>query len=250
MSKDPFDLLAGVVARSDEYLAPGDDSRADALLERLVSSDRAVITASRPVVGHTVPFRRRRAVIAATAVAALVVGGGTVAALVLLRRPADPVTLLCYSEAAAEPATKVAMAIDPEQTPVDQCSPLWSDGTLGVDGPEDLVACVAELEVTVVIPNTIGGCESLGWSPAASPTPTDRVDQLVAAEVPELFDNCIEDLDEARRRVEAMLVDLGAADTWDVTVSGSISPDRPCAGNVIDAAAHVVLIVPFQPPTD
>ena len=247
MSDDPFELLAGMVPHGDPGLAPGEDQDADALLQRVMTLDRG----AEPNDARILPFRsRRRAVATATVVAAMLVGGGTVAAVVLLRRPADPSTLVCYSDALIEPAVKVGLQIDPDTTTIEQCASLWSDGTLGRGGTGGLVDCVAD-EVTVVIPGGSDAiCVGLGWQPAGEPLPDEQLSQRVAAAVPELFEGCIEDLGVASDRVERLLADLKASDTWTVTVEGSTSTDRPCAANVVDATTRVVRIIAFKPPTD
>lgn len=250
MSRDPFEMLAGMVPRSDAVLAPGDDHDADALLERIVTLDHDAVDRMEPDRERIQRFRhRRRAVLAVTVATAVLASGGAVAALILLQRPSDPVTLVCYSEPSTDPEIKVGLSMDPERTAVQQCASLWSDGTFGTAGAKELIACVADFEVTVVVPGESAYiCATLGWKPAGPPLPDEQLDQRVTAKVPELFEGCIADLEVARDQVERLLVDLDANGSWTVLVEGSTSPDRPCAANVIDATSRVVRIIAFQPP--
>lgn len=247
MNRDPFDILRDLAAPDDRYLAEGVDAQADHLLARVVA-DPPERDAPHTPEARLLRFPRRRAVVVATTLVA-VMGGSAVAAVAFLRRPADPVTLVCYSEAAADPSAQVGLRIDPTTTAVEQCARLWLDGTLGTSRPSALVACVTDRHVTAVVPAASpDACEQLGWTVAPPSNRDERLDQTVADRVPELFDECIPDLETARGRVEALLVDLGADDRWNVVVTGSTSADRPCAANIVDATNRVVDIVALQPP--
>lgn len=230
LNDDPFELLKRTRPLPDGELVPGEYPGADALLAR--------ITAGRHFAEPT-PNRRRWLV--GGAVALVAVGAGSVAAVLNSSRPADPATLMCYSEASTSPAGRAVGHIDPDSTPVRQCELRWSDGTFGVDDSPSLVACSAG-GVTVVVPGGASTCTELGFAALAAPTGPDLVDARVASEVPGLFAECVPDLDEAAASVSAMFDELGATD-WTVRVEGATSSERPCAANVIDAVTREVLIV-------
>lgn len=230
MNDDPFELLKRVRPLPDHELVPGDDPDAEALLARVTAERR-----------FAEPAQNRRRWLVAGVVAVVAVGAGSVAAVLNNSRPADPATLMCYSEASTTPAGRAVGHIDPNSTPVRQCEPRWLDGTFSVDGPPNLVACSAA-DVTVVVPGGDSTCAELGFANLAAPTEPDLVDARVASEVPGLFAECVPDLDDAAAAVAAMFDELGAVD-WKVRVEGATSSERPCAANVIDAVAREVLIV-------
>jgi hypothetical protein len=245
MSVDPFDLLNAMAGeRDDAPLTAGEDPKAEALLRSIIDTDESA------TVAKVVAFKHRRtgqAILGAGVVLA-VIGGGTVAALWIARRPADPVTLVCYSAGVVEPDETVGLQIDPSIGAIEQCGRLWRDGTLGTGSAPELAACVTDAEVTAVVPGSDQTCAELGLAVAAAPTPGDVLSAEVAAAVPELFGECIDDLDVAGERVAALLDELGASD-WSVRVEGATSPDKPCAANSIDAALRTVVIIAFNPPT-
>ena len=242
---DPFEMLSRLApAVEDRALEPGEDPKADELLRRIVAMPRAVGGEDAEVLPfHRRGRRRKRALFAGVVVLGLV-GAGTAAAVVLTRRPANPATLMCYSEAAVEPGVRVVLPIDPASTPEQQCSRAWTDGTLGSGGPPPLVVCISEHEATVVIPGGVETCGHLGLAAAAPPADSDQLDALVSLSVPDvLLDECV-DLDEARDRIQGLFDELGAVD-WTVRVEGEITLDRPCATTVIEAAQREVLVISF-----
>ncbi|MEQ1700382.1 MAG: hypothetical protein ABMA25_09740 [Ilumatobacteraceae bacterium] len=247
MTSDPFDLLARM-ATSDGSLERGVDTVADELLDRILASESGTPNEP-PIPTATIVGRssQRKVLTIAVVTAALAIGG-TVAATSLLRTTPDATTVVCYSDASPEPAVTVGLPLSPGATPVEQCAGLWSDGTFATDGTELLVACVTDQEMTAVVPGRFDTCSTLGWQPAAPPTPSDVLDQQVADAVPDLFATCIADLEVARHRVERLLLEMGDAGTWSVVVEGAVSSERPCAANVIDASRHEIRIVAFQLP--
>lgn len=226
---DPFDLLAAMAQRDDRPLAPGDDHRADALLARIVAE---------PVV---VPIgRRRRARVLVAAAIIATVGAGTAAAAIWSRQPADAVSLRCYSEASATPAVRVGLDVDPASNPTDQCASAWTDGRISTAGAPELVACVDELDSTVVVPGGPETCASLGWAPASGMTPEGRLDAEVVRAVADALYPCETDAAAAAAIVRDVLVDLGA-DAWTVEVHAD--GGTGCFAPAPDAAAHRIDLV-------
>jgi hypothetical protein len=170
-----------------------------------------------------------------------VLGVGAVAAAAWLRHPADATTLSCYSAASIPPPLQAGTKIDPALTPEQQCEPLWRDGTISTDGAPTLVACVTDNEITAVMPGTASTCSDLGFAMRDAPRPSDQLDALVSSKVPDLFDECIDDVETARALVAALLEELGA-DEWTVRIQGEIDSVRRCAVPGIDGAEHVVII--------
>lgn len=242
MSEDPFEMLASLRGTdADEYLAPGDDPAADALLARIMDGRTTERARRRP---------RRRRRVAAGVVAGAVVGSGALVAALWLDRPSDPATLSCYSDASTEPDVQVGLTIDPDSTPIEQCGELWRDGTLGSSDPPPLAACVTASGITAVLPGDVGTCADLGL---AGRDPEVSPDQDVAARVVSAISDrypadCVDSVDAAVEIVEAILVDVGAHG-WSVRPAGDVSADRPCAFAGVDAEQQVVLIVPASGPS-
>lgn len=226
---DPFELLAAMADRDDRVLAPGDDQAADALLARVVAGPAVVPIAHR---------RRRRVVAAAAAIA--VVGTGSAIAAVWARQPADAVSLRCYSEASATPAIEVGLVVDPAFGPAEQCAPAWTDGRIALAGAPELVACVDELDSTVVVPGGPDACGLLGWAPVAGPTAAARVDAEVVRRVADVLYDCETDPVAAVATVEALFDELGAA-AW--TVAAPATAGSGCVAPVVDATRRTVGLV-------
>ncbi len=247
---DPFDMLAAMAADDrgheslDTSLAPGDDVRADELLARITRASVPTRPDSRVV---SIRARRRR-LVAAVGVVTVTIAGAA-AATVWSRRPADAVTVLCYSSADAEPAAVVAENASPGITPAAQCAVPWTDGRLGSGDAPPLVACVNELDVTVVVPGEESDCGRLGWALAGNRTVVDDVDARVADEVPGSLGDCTNDLEQARATVAGVLADLGA-DAWTVRIApdAAITEAEPCAAVTIDPVAREVLVGTVDPP--
>ena len=192
---DPFDLLASMAASDragasiDIPLEPGDDEYADVLLHRVTSGPLADrVPGQRP---HT----RRRTRRLATAVAALsVLGVGAAAAALWTKQPADAATVLCYSSVDAKPDAVVGLMATPDSTPLEQCAVPWTDGRLGRGEVPGLVACVGDLEATVVLPGDDAACGRLGWALAGPRTAAANIDVTVAQALPGSLGECTTDL--------------------------------------------------------
>lgn len=245
MSDDPFELLSRLAPRLDDRVfEPGDDEDADALLRQIVSTPRTSGQNDHVVAQSRRRSHRKRIMIVGAVMVGLA-GAGTAAAVVLTSRPANPAVLMCYSDAAAEPAARAVLPIDPATTPEAQCGDAWSDGPLGTSDPPPLVTCISEHEATVVLPGGPATCADVGMTPAAPPTPSDDLDALVALSIPNLFlDGCVDDLEHARDRVDALIDELSATG-WTVRVEGETAAERPCATTVIDAVRREVLVIAF-----
>lgn len=230
---DPFELLSSLRPDdANDFLAPGDDPAADAMLEHIMASDPKVRR-----------HRRRRRVLVGAAVG-LVLGSGAVAAALLLDRPSDPATLACYSEASTDPAVQVGLTMDPASTPLDQCHELWLDGTLGTGEPPPLTACVTVEGIVAVLPGDEGTCTGLGL---AALDPSANLDQSGAARVASAISEdypseCVDSLEAATLIVEGILTEVDAG-RWEVQVAGEITLERPCVFAAVDAHNQVVLLV-------
>jgi hypothetical protein len=247
---DPFDLLASMAASDragasiDLPLEPGADEHAEALLRRVTGGTLADrVPGQRP---HT-PRRTRRLVTAAAAVSVL--GVGAAVAAVWTKQPADAATVLCYSSVDTKPDAIVGLTAAPDSTPLEQCAVPWTDGRLGRGEAPDLVACVGDLEATVVLPGDDSACGRLGWALAEPRTAAANVDARVAQALPGSLGECTTDLAAAQATIEGILADIGA-DAWTVEVApgAAITAERPCAALAIDATTHVVTVVAVQPP--
>lgn len=233
--QDPFELLSSLRGNdATEYLAPGEDPVADALLERILSSESA-----------DRPRRRahRRRVVSGVLVG-VVIGSSAVAAALWLDQPSDPATLSCYSEASTDPDVQVGLTIDPDSTPVEQCTELWSDGTLGSGEPPPLTTCVTTNGITAVLPGDETTCVELGLAgrdPAVAPD--EALAAQIVGRISERYPTeCVDSIKAATDLIETILTDLGA-DDWEVRAAGAIGEDRPCAFAVVIAEEQVVLIV-------
>lgn len=235
--QDPFELLASLRGDdTDDYIKPGDDPTADALLKRIL--DGTTVASSTPR-----PSRRRRRVVA-VAVAGVLVASGAVAAAVWLDQPADPATLSCYSDASLDPEVQVGLLIDAESTPVEQCATLWRDGTLASGDAPPLTACVTTDGITAVIPGDDKTCTTLGL-PGRDPgvDPDDTLAARIASTISDQYPtDCVDSVDQAVAIVEEILADL-EADDWRIRPTGAITDERPCAYAAVDASTQVVLIV-------
>ncbi len=236
--QDPFELLSSLRRDdNDDYIKPGDDPTADALLKRIM--DGTTVASSTPR-----PGRRRRRVVTGAIASVLVASGAVAAAAVWLDQPADPATLSCYSDASLDPEVQVGLPIDAESTPVEQCAALWRNGTLASGAAPPLTACVTTDGITAVIPGDDESCTSLGLAgrdPSADPDDTlaARVVSTISDQYPS---DCVDSVDQAVVIVEEILADL-EADDWEIRPTGAISDERPCAYAAVDASAQVVLIV-------
>lgn len=237
---DPFDELAAMApGLDDRRLAPGDDPRADALLERLLSTPLAPA----PLVRN----RRRARWIAAAVVVGAVGAGGAVAAI-RGRESADAASISCYSDASATPRAIVGLVSDGSDA-VTQCAAVWAEGGVADAPTGPLQACVDTKAALVVVPGAPGTCEMLGWVPSIDPPERVRLTaQIEAAVVDTLAERCIDDASEATAAVEQALDEVGAAG-WTVTaVPTAAGAAQSCYVPSIDVAAQLVQLVAIAPP--
>ena len=236
---DPFDRLSAMAPGLDDgHLAPGDDPRADALLARVVAM---------PV--DAVPTRsgRRRARWIAAAVVVGAVGAGGAVAAIRGREAADPASISCYSEAAAEPRAIVGLVSDGSDAAA-QCVAAWAERDIPEAPTGPLQACVDTTDALVVVPGEPGTCELLGWVPSVGVT--ERVEltaKVDGAIVGALAERCIGDADEAIAAVEQALADAGASG-WRVTAVPSQDGTSTCYVPSIDDAAQAVVLVAIADP--
>lgn len=243
---DPFELLSQLDWQyRDEPLERGENPALDDLVLQLMNPPLCR-SAPRPL---GVRLRYWTAGLAAVALA----GTGATAAATLLRRAEDPSRVACYSNAAINPIGQVAARATNDLTPIDLCAPFWKDGTLGTDGPPELVACVTDSEITAVMPGTADTCVALGLEPSGSgdsgtANPPDEPAIAVAdAATAVLLGECFSDLNRARQAVLAALDDLDAAD-WSVRVEGTTDTAKPCAGTLVDPARRTIVIAAVEGP--
>jgi len=229
---DPGELLQALrPRRTDEYLAPGDDPQADALLQQLMSLDLGT---------HRTRTRARR--IAALTVGITVVGASATAALMLSRSAGNPTVLSCYSSAEVTAGAQVVIVPDRDRTPVEQCADLWSDGRISTDGAPPLVACVTTADIVAVIPGDASTCTAMGWVVAAIAPDAHAADPTSA--LPDMLSNrfggqCL-DLPTAVKAVEDVFVELEVVD-W--TVRDSTTDSDSCTVAVVDVDARTVELV-------
>jgi hypothetical protein len=218
---DPGDLLRRLRPHGgDEYLAPGDDPRADALLHMIVSRE---IDA-----GRSARHARRVVVLVA---AITVVGASAAAAVIMSRSAGNPTELSCYSSADVKTAMQVAILPDTQRTPIEQCAELWTDGRIARDGAPHLVACVTDADIVAVIPGDDSSCIAAGWvvmasSPSSPSEPiTDRTSELTQALSERFAGQCL-DRATAVETVEDLLHELQLS-AW--TVADNTTDPDACA---------------------
>lgn len=245
MSDDqqPVDPLRAVRPYDDAtYLAPGDDPAADALLRRVTNRK---------------PRRRRRFWLGSFVVIGLV-SAGTATAYVLTRSASDPTAVTCYASDDILNTVQVGVSADPDEDPVDQCRPFWTDGPLGTNGPPELFACVNDGGAIAVVPGEPGNCSAFGWAEVAtgelatgqfatgdaldSSRVGDRVG-LNTALSERFAGRCLNE-DEATEAIEDALAAAGL-DNWTVTPLGS--PTNDCVTPSPDPDFSTVRLIPLPP---
>jgi hypothetical protein len=239
---DVFELLAAANPMPVlEETLPGDE----ALLRSLLDTPLDPTAPSPPAT------RRRRTRFG-------IIGGGSAVVIVALaafatlgRRSAEyPTMVLCYSEASAEPQGRVALGTSAD--PIGDCRERWESGAFGAlgDGGEvpQLVGCVNDSGVIVVVPGDVTACERLAmqrWSMSFS----DEQQRLMAFtdEISALFgEQCIGEAD-AYPTAKALLAKYGL-DDWSVGTSGSFRPGRMCAVAAVDPELRTVFIATRRGP--
>jgi hypothetical protein len=231
---DPIDL-DDVLYRlrphaGDEYLAPGSDPHAEALLERISSR----IEGSRP--------RRHARRVGVLVTGLAVVGASATAALIVSRSAGNPTELSCYSSPDVDAAVQVAVLPDAQRTPVEQCAELWSDGRISSDGAPHLVACVTGADVVAVIPGDESSCAAAGWTLAAVPSSQpdgDRTSELVQVLSDRFVDQCLHP-ESAAQAVEDVLIELGLSQ-W--TIDDTTTDSDSCSAPVVDVATRSVRLI-------
>ena len=187
-----------------------------------------------------------------------IIGGGSAVVIVALaafatlaRRSAEyPTLVLCYSEASVEPQGRVALGTSAD--PIGDCRKSWAAGAFGDGGGggevPQLVGCVNDRGVVVVVPGDVTTCEQLAmqrWSMSFS----DDQERLMAFtdEISTLFGGqCISEAD-AYPTATALLVKYGL-DDWSVGTSGSFRPGRMCAVAAVDPELRTVFIASRRGP--
>jgi hypothetical protein len=225
---DPFELLLRLrPARVDGPLIAGENEAAEKLLASIVNSpppDRAAVA------------RRRWLPIAVASVGVATVGGVAFAGW-LRSEPSDPIGLSCYSELSATPAAQVEVAASAD--PINACRAPWRDGTFGRGPAPDLIACVNDRGLGVVLPGAGDACASVGYADFASPTGEPQrvaalADELDAA----LGPVCV---DEAQTM--AIVKDALARrnlSSWTIAKGAAFDGQRRCGAAIVDEAHKVV----------
>ena len=228
---DPGELLRRLRPHEgDEYLASGQDPRAEALLYRITSRELVV----------RAPVRRTRRVVVLVAGLTLV-GAGAAAALIASRSAGNPTELSCYSSSDVMTAVQVAILPDTKLTPVEQCAELWSDGRISTDGAPHLVACVTDADIVAVIPGDDSSCAAVGWIAASLPSQpvADRTSELTQALSDRFVDQCM-DPETAVKTVEAVLLQLELTE-W--TVDDNTTSSDSCAVPVVNVDTRSVGLI-------
>ena len=233
-TNDDFDsgnLLRGLRPhRGDEYLAPGADPRAEALLDRIVSQELDGKGSAR--------YARR---VALLVIGATVVCASAAAALILTRRPGDPTVLSCYSSSDVEQALQFAIPPDAQRTAIEQCAELWSDGRISTNGPPGLVACVTDADIVAVLPGDEAACAAAGWVLAATSTGPgiDRTSDLTNTLSDRFADQCVNP-DAAIATVEQVLDELGLVE-W--RIDDRTTDPESCTAPIVDVPSRSIDVV-------
>jgi hypothetical protein len=205
----PFDPIDDLLRRlrpprNADYLRPGDDPAADAMLLRITS---------------TVPRRRRfkwrRWTFFVTG-ACVLVGAGVTTAVLRSRSPEDPTVIDCYSSEVPHEGAIIGVPPESGQTAIEQCAAYWSDGTFAADGPPDLVACVTDDDVIAVLPGDDTLCADREWMLAdlAEAGATHPASQLLALMSDRFAGRCLNP-EEAARAIREIFDELGLSD-WSI----------------------------------
>ena len=212
------------------YLNLGDDPRADAMLQQIMTLEDRRWRAKHP--GRVIVL-----VVAGTAV----VGATAAAAIVLTRSAGNATALACYSSADVDRAVQVAIEPDGQRPPVAQCADLWSDGRIDTRGAPALVACVTPADIVAVVPGDDSTCATVGWVAAdiATDAQAGAEAQLNSRLSGRFAGQCLT-LDGAARAVEEVLDQL-RLEGW------SVSPPAPeaqgCIVPAVDAGERSIDLV-------
>lgn len=227
--------------------APGDEARAELLLQSIVSGER--------LARHRNERRRHRRSVVAIVTGALVVGGAAgAAALARSGQPERPeLGVVCRADVSLDADGLVLPASD---DPVEACAEAWANGRVA-DGevpdaptpspsvPAELTACVGPGRAIEVFPGAAEVCDRLGLVPL-DPRPDDLTllaDQLVERVAVEVNLAGCTDADVASAGVQRILADLGLS-TWVVEVEPAAA-DAACTVAIVDTARSSIVIRPM-----
>jgi hypothetical protein len=225
---DPEDLLRSLrPARSDNYLAPGEDDAADALLRRITT---------------TIPVRRRRRwkrITFFVTGATVLVGAGVTTAVLRSRAPEDPTILGCYSTIEDDAVVEFILP-NADRNAIESCAELWTDGTFGHGEVPQLAACVTKDDFVVVLPASDGICAERGSEVAilAEGETADPATELQSLLSERFGEGCLTAA-QAVGAVQQILEELGVFD-WKTDASRAVDG---CNTIALEPRAKTVAIV-------
>ena len=233
---DPFELIADANPIGAESV-PGSDSE---VVRRVFEDVTSRVAHSRRV--------RRRVQIVGLAILAL----AAIAAGVYLSRPPSQLNgVSCYSAAALDADFFVTLSADGGPGTVDDCVPLWLDGSLtndAIDVPEeasDLTGCVSEVGQLLVFPSRDDGlCNRFGLAVAEKPTGVEEQIKISNGLV-DFFGGagCIT-MEDAESKVREILLSSSEGDLWNLEVDDP-TEEWPCASYSLDAEKRRIVLVPI-----
>lgn len=238
--RDPLDMLAAAKPH-DEPLDPGENARAEDLLQHILSTPQQVPN-------H--PRRRRRSRTAiALGLAAVTVSVGTVAAIVITReQPTTLTSLSCWSEARLPQPHEAIVISWAGDDPAQACEPVWTESrfeSISSSEVPPLIACVNEGGDVVVMPGDQTTCSELGLSNFDSSIDSD-IDRSRAAieriQTTVTESACLSPAD-AIDAVASILADSGL-DAWTVVPPDPQPDTDACMTAGVDVQAEQVFIVP------
>ncbi|MGI9644115.1 MAG: hypothetical protein ACR2O6_02250 [Ilumatobacteraceae bacterium] len=244
MSTDPVQLLDRL--SPPEGWSERTDLDADPVAAEILA--RVFATEDTPVVSLDAERKRRRRSIGVVVVVAAVVTGGAVAAL-LNSSPEETRRIACWSEAGSPPEQIVALSLDGQIDPVALCEEQWSSGIFEAEPPDELAACVTDVETAAVIPGGAEVCTALGFTEMDTTTTGDGPPAINAAqrELARRFSppTCETRPEIVRQETNEVLDEFGLSG-WTITFAGTSSADEPCA--IVALAPEVTTaIVTFRP---
>jgi hypothetical protein len=234
-ARDPIDGLLRAIrpVRSDDYLRPGEDPAADALLRRITT---------------TIPVRRRRSwkrITFFVTGALVLAGAGVTTAVLRSRAPEDPTQVDCYSSAVREEWEVFPLPADADRHPIELCQELWSNGTIDASGEiPALAACVTDGELIAVLPGTNALCAQLGWD-VADVSEGDAVHPATEIEsvLSDRFGVECWNADQARAIANEVINELGLED-W--TVESSRAVNGACNTYGVEPLNHRVVVAAIR----
>ena len=212
--------------RSTDYLRPGEDPIADALLQRITAN---------------APRRRRWSRTTFFVTGACILAGASVTTAVLRSRTADdPTVVNCYATDDIGNAQIQLLAGEADRTAVEQCRELWRDGTFETPVPVELVACVNPNGAVAVLPGTEAACAQHGFDVAdvgdgSEPHPATELMGRLSAFADDCFDP--EQAIAAATEVKSEL----ALDDW--VIDSSRAAEGFCNIFSVEAANRTIVVV-------